>query len=348
MNKKILYVEISTAHTEIIGSFVEALTPEYEVELIIHEHSLKRVKNLSARVHLSSLKEETYLADILKAKQRFQPNLILLNSAQGRRVRDLCLRLIFDRTPIVGIHHNAENIFKSFTQKLIHLKIKKYIVLADFIKEFLQTKIDTNKIKIESFYPLSYQQEQKIEIENKDQYIAIPGVLEQDRRDYLGFVDMVQTNNSKLDPRVKFVLLGNSKNHDGPQIVKKIEDLQLQSRFIFFDRYVEDDLMLSYVEKSLAIMPLMHPGTRWFEKYFETKISGAYSLAFAFNKPLLMHEVFKGKKEFTSHAVYYNSDSLTEAIQQTEKLPAILKDQKFELSFQKKHLLDFLKHNISF
>ncbi len=342
MKKKILYVEISTAHTEIIKSFVDAMTPEYEVELLIHKQSLKRMQSLSSKIKVIGLNENTYLTEIIKAKSIFQPDIILLNSAQGRKIRDLCLRLLFDKTEIVGIHHNPENIYKSFTQKIIHWKIKKYIVLADFIKDFLKTKIPNTKVKIGSFYPLSFHQFLKFDKNTNDKYILIPGVLEQDRRDYLGLVDMVKKNESNLDSKVKFVLLGNSKNHDGPQIAEKIKKLELLSRFVFFDSYVEDEIMLNYVNKCLAIMPLMHPGTRWFEKYFETKISGAYSLAFAFNKRLLMHDVFKGKQEFENHAVYYNGDSLAGSINNLEKLPLIDKQKKFEFEFQKNRLLEFL------
>ena len=343
MKKKILYVEISTAHTEIIKSFVDAMTPEHEVRLLIHTQSLKRMQNLTSKIQVIGLNEDNYLSEILKAKKEFQPDLILLNSAQGRKVRDLCLRLLFDRTPIVGIHHNPENIYKSFTQKIIHWKIKKYIVLADFIKDFLKSKLTNKKIQIASFYTLYFHQGLRLSIEGKDKYIFIPGVLEQDRRDYLGFVDMVKQNDAKLDSKVKFVLLGNSKNHDGLQIVEKIKSTGVESRFLFFDAYVEDEIMLGYVEKCLAIMPLMHPGTRWFDKYFETKISGAYSLAFAFNKRLLMHEIFSGKKEFETHAVFYNAESLSDAILKLEKLPAIEKPKKFDLQFQKSRLLEFLK-----
>lgn len=342
MKKKILYVEISTAHTEIIKSFVDAMTPDFEVQLLIHTQSLKRMHNLTSKIQAVGLNESHYLSEILIAKNNFQPDIILLNSAQGRKVRDLCLRLLFDKTPIIGVHHNPENIYKSFTQKIIHWKIKKYVVLADFIKEFLKTKLTNKKIQIASFYPLSFHQGLRIGIEGKDKYILIPGVLEQDRRDYLGFVDMVKQSNSNLDPKVKFVLLGNSQNHDGPKVVEKIKSFNLESRFIFFDSYVEDEIMLGYVERCLAIMPLMHPGTRWFDKYFETKISGAYNLAFAFNKFLLMHEIFKGKKEFEKHGVYYSAESLSDAILQLEKLPAIEKPKKFDIDFQKNRLLDFL------
>jgi hypothetical protein len=340
--KKILYIEISTAHTEIIHSFVEALTPEYEVHLLINEKSLPRMKSLNPEVKVSALNEANYLQDILTKKKEISPDLILLNSAQGRKIRDLCLRLLFDPTPVVGVHHNAENIFKSFTQKMIHWKIKKYIVLADFIKDFLLTKINTAKTQIESFYPLAYHQGPRTKVDAKFKYILIPGVLEQDRRDYLGFVEMVKNHKKELYPWLKFVLLGNSKNHDGPKVIDAIAVAGLQDRFILFDRYVEDETLLSYAEKSMAIMPLMHPGTRWFDKYFETKISGAYSLAFAFDKPLLMHEVFRGKPEFAHHGVFYNGDTLPAAILDLEKLPPISRLEKFNFAFQKKKLLEFL------
>lgn len=347
MKTKILYIEISTAHTEIINSFVEALTPECNVHLIIHEKSIQRLQYLTDRIQISPLKEETYLSDILKMKKQFQPDLILLNSAQGRRVRDLCLRLLFDKTPIVGVHHNAENIFKSFTQKIIQFKIHKYVVLADFIQDFLRDKIDS-KLQVESFYPVSYHRGEKINLgaqkqEAGQQWIVIPGVLEQDRRDYLGLIDMVQKNDRELDPRVKFVLLGNAQSHDGPKIAAEIAALNLQRRFILFDRYVEDDIMLSYVEHSLAVMPLLHPGTRWFEKYFETKISGAYNLAFAFNKHLLMHEIFKGKKEFESHAWLYNCDDLAKVVQELLTSDSeVIVPARLQFSVQKRKLLCFL------
>lgn len=342
MKKKILYIEISTAHTEIINSFVEALLPEYEVQLLIHEKSVPRLDYLAEKIQIFPLREETYLQDIFKLKQQSQPDLILLNSAQGRRVRDLCLRLLFDRTPIVGIHHNAENLFKSFTQKIISFKVRKYVVLADFIKKFLEGRL-SSKIEVESFYPLSYHHGRRAGFESEEKFILIPGVLEQDRRDYLGFVDIVLQSDAQLDRRIKFVFLGNGQSHDGPQILDKITFLKLNHRFVFFDRYVEDDIMLNYVEECVAIMPLLHPGTRWFEKYFETKISGAYSLAFAFNRYLLMHEVFKGKDEFEYHAVFYNKDSFVAAVESLLQRPLITQPEKFEFSFQKNRLLQFLK-----
>ncbi len=340
MNKKILYIEISTAHTEILNSFVDALLPEFEVCLLINEKSISRVRPLSKKIKIMPLREQFYMKDILECKKKFVPGLILLNSAQGRRIRDLCLRLLFDKTPVIGIHHNAENLFKSFTQKIIHFKVKKYIVLADFIRDFVKSKINTNRLEVESFYPVSYPQVEKIKIDSSFKYILIPGVLEQDRRDYLGLIEMVKAADARLDSKLKFVLVGNSKNHDGPAIVKAIQRAGLVSRFILFDRYVEDDILLAYVDNCLAIMPLIHPGTRWFDQYFETKISGAYTLAFAFTKPLLMDEVFTDKKEFKDYAQFYSVKNFATSI---SKMSSVEKDPKFEFSAQKKKLLDFIR-----
>jgi hypothetical protein len=62
-----------------------------------------------------------------------------------------------------------------------------------------------------------------------------------------------------------------------------------------------------------------------------------------FNKRLLMHEIFKGKKEFETHGVFYNSESLADSIKNLETLPPVEKQKKFEFQFQKDRLLEFLK-----
>lgn len=89
-------------------------------------------------------------------------------------------------------------------------------------------------------------------------------------------------------------------------------------------------------------MPLMHPGTRWFDKYFETKISGAYSLAFAFGKKLLMHDIFKSKSEFAEHAVFYGEQTLVAAITDAFHNSQVVKDSKFSFDTQKKKVLAFI------
>lgn len=345
MNKKILYIEFGTSHTEIIHSFCKALSPENHIYLIINEKSKSRIQSSDLIEKIDFVAENLLFEHVLKTIKIYQPDLILLNSAQGKLIRNLCMRLLFNQIPIVGIHHNPQNIYASFTQKIIHWKIKKYIVLADFIKKFIKQK--NPRIQIESFYPVYYPACEKVKLDEDLCYISIPGVLENDRRDYLGLVDLVAQNHQTISPQVRFVCLGSALTHNGPEIVAKVKALGLQNRFIFFDHYIEDSVLLSYVQQSVAVMPLLHPGTRWFEQYFETKISGAYSLAFAFKKKLLMHAIFSDKEEFSSRGVFYDPHDFAQVINGLIDSLSVnsvdeLAEIKFDLHFQKKKLQQFL------
>lgn len=333
---------MGTSHSEILHSFCEVLSDDYEITLAINKNTHGKKLSQSKIKNLIFLEEEGILNSILKVKEELKPDLILLNSAQGKLVRNLCFRLFFDKTQIVGIHHNPENLYASFTQKLIHLKIKKYFVLADFIKKYLAKKINSF-VKVECLYPVYYPEVKTIDVDEAKKYICIPGVLEQDRRDYIGLVRMVAESKNQLSPDIKFVLLGNASSHNGPQIRNLIQEYKIEDRFILFDHYVEDEILFSYVKSALALMPLLDPGTRWFDKYFETKISGCYSLAFAFQKPLLMNEVFKGKEEFSGKGVFYSAKNFPFAVKSIENSHLNLNDLKFELHFQKKKVLGFLK-----
>lgn len=342
MSKKLLYFEFSTSHSEIIHSFCEVLSEEYEITLVIHNKTHGKSLEKSKIKKIIYLEEFNILNSFLKIKKELKPDIVLLNSAQGRLVRNLCLRLLFDRTQIIGVHHNPENIYASFTQKFINLKIKKYFVLADFIKKHLTTKTSSN-LQIESLYAVYYPEVKTIAVDETKKYVCVPGVLEQDRRDYIGLVRMVAESRSQISPDIKFVLLGNASSHNGPEIRNLIKEYKIEDRFIIFDHYVDDEVLFSYVKSALALMPLIDPGTRWFEKYFETKISGCYSLAFAFQKPLLLNEVFKGKEEFSGKGFFYNAQNFHFAIKSIENNQLNLNDSKFELQFQKFKVLNFLK-----
>lgn len=341
MSKKLLYVELGTSHSEIIHSFCEVLSDQYEITLAINKKTNGKNLSQSRIKNIIFLEEENILNAVIKIKKELNPDLILLNSSQGRQTRNLCLKLLFDKTEVVGIHHNPENLYASFTQKLINLKIKKYFVLADFIKKHLENKI-SNSIQVESLYPVYYPAIKNSPLAKDEKYICIPGVLEQDRRDYIGLIRMVAESKNQLASDIKFVLLGNATSHNGPEIKNLIQEYKISDRFILFDHYVDDEVLFSYVKSSLALMPLLDPGTRWFEKYFETKISGCYSLAFAFQKPLLMNEVFKDKEEFSGKGVFYSAKNFTFAVKSIENSHLNLKDSKFDLGFQKEKAAKFL------
>lgn len=309
MKRKLLLIEFSGSHTEILYSLFEILSADFDVILAISDQAKNKVPNHPQISNVHYFPEKTIVKQTLALKKQLKPDFIFLNSSQGSKVRSLCLSLLFDKTPIVGIHHNPEKLYDSFTQKIIDLKVKNYFVLADFIITAIAGKV-SKKLNLESFYTVSFPAYKKQNLDKNLKYAFIPGVLEQDRRDYLGLIKTVEKHKENLNPDVRFVLAGNSLSHDGPMIKTEVIKAGLEKFFIFFDGYVSQDVLMSYAEDSYVIMPLFHPGTRWFSQYLDTKISGAYNIAYAFNKKLLMHDQFKMHDEFLKHHLFYEVDQL--------------------------------------
>ena len=90
----------------------------------------------------------------------------------------------------MGFHHNPISLVKSFTQKFINIKVKKYLVLADFNKDYV-VHHGFAPDKVEAFYPET--QAKPVDIAN-NKLIAITGVLEQDRRYYFGLIEILKNN----------------------------------------------------------------------------------------------------------------------------------------------------------
>jgi len=77
---------------------------------------------------------------------------VILNTAQGAHIRNLCLTSS-GAVEFIGIIHTLKKFQGSYTQKVINRKIKKYFVLNDYFLE----KIDPPKeIRVSSFYPLRF------------------------------------------------------------------------------------------------------------------------------------------------------------------------------------------------
>ena len=251
----------------------------------------------------------------------------------------LVVQTFFTKSQYVGFHHNPEKLISSFTQNLINLKIKKYILLAQFNKDYLvRNNIDAKTLHV--FYPVIDQSQTVIISHEQQRLIAIPGVLEQARRDYFGLIEAVKKSPGSFK-NVKFALLGNSLTHDGPEIKKQISQLKLDDYFQFYNGYVEQAILDQCLQQCDYVMPLLHPGTKYFEKYLHTKISGAYSLAFSFHKPLLMHDLFSVIQDFKENCLFYNLKNLGEQIQQNTSINHQFYDQ-FKIEVQSQKFKDFL------
>lgn len=330
-SKKVLLVELSTSHTEIIEPFVRALK-NCRIDIVIPEAGYNKMPHLKLFRHVHLINEKIGYKQAAEIINHGEYDLVVYNSAQGKNIRNLVLKTFFNKSPVVGFHHNPISLVKSFTQKIINLKVKKYLVLADFNKDYV-VHHGFAADKVEAFYPVTTAI--PVDFAN-NKLIAIPGVLEQDRRDYFGLIQIIKKN-PKAFKGFQFSLLGNSQTHDGPKIRELIKEANLESYFRLYEGYVPDEQLEEDLQQAKFVMPLMHPNNRYFDVYLKTKISGAYNLAYAYQLPLLMHESFKDIKEFSKNSVFYDFDNISKKI----KAPVDL-DRKFYTKFSP----DVQSHNL--
>lgn len=316
--KNLLIIEHSNTHGEVIYSQLELVKKSgLNVILILNDKLSLPEEPLSAKIIRLDFKlnKRILLNHILRVIADHNIDLIVINTAHGHFVRSLCLRLLFNRIKVVGILHEANKINDSFTQKIISMKIKNYFVLSEHILQYLNTH-NQKRLNFAYFYPIFYPSRfVDLKKTKTDRLcICIPGGIEVERRDYFGLIDLLVKNRDRINPLVKFILLGNSKVSDGERVIKAITDTNLQNYFEWFDGYIPHEMFYEKLVNSDLILPLLHPNFHFFEECLHTKISGAFSLSLAFKKPLLLHNEFKHISLFEKISFFYSLNNLIKII----------------------------------
>ena len=233
------------------------------------------------------------------------PDVIILNTAQGWRVRKFLKQKLPKVIPIVGTLHQVNKLSHSRSQKRISKMLRHYWVLNDYLLR--EIPVDFQQ-KVSAFYPIFYPQFAKTEIEKPqgEIWIAVPGTVELKRRDYRFFLEQAET--LKKHPEIKFLLLGNGwhKHGDGEELLQEFEQAGIAGQFLMFRKFVPDPLLHGYINFADCVMPLLHPSQENFASYKNDQISGSFNLAFGHRKPLLMHETFRGISDFDENAIFYD------------------------------------------
>ena len=276
---------------------------------------------------------------------------IVLNTAQGILARNIVYTFLWSKINFVGILHEAERLFNSFTQKSISYKIRKYFVLNDYIEQY-SSKLKSKKITVKSLYPffIPYQNKSNEYLSNK-LLICIPGEVSVDRKNYKFLLNTLRDNIDKLSFGIRFIFLGSPRNDEGKEIIKLVKEYNLDKIIKTYDDYINEKEYLEKIYESDLIMPLIDPGIKYFKEYSSSKISGAYTLAFSFRKPLLMHDSMEKIEDFRNVAFFYNYDNLIENINKiasvknslNEKIIKYKEIEKFSFEYQRKKYISFLE-----
>lgn len=253
----------------------------------------------------------------------------IFNTAQGGHVRNACLFSLFRKIEFVGIIHTIRKFQGSFTQKVIHLKIKKYFVLGEFLVQSVlstplnqqdslqdqQTKTkliersrtQRSKLKIETFYPLDFPSIPTLFELDYQTHISLIGTVENRRKDLDGFVSLIQ----QCSPEVTFSFLGKAdpSNTEVIEFKEKLDEINCLNRVEFFENFINFETINRILRKSTAILPLIHPNTSSAKEYFRNQIPGAMTIALGYKIPLLLHESFRMIEELNPASVYYELDT---------------------------------------
>jgi hypothetical protein len=162
-------------------------------------------------------------------------------------------------------------------------------------------------------------------------------------------VENLATIKEKLP--IKFFLLGNgSHSHgNGKELKQLIAKHGLDEYFVWWDGFMPNNVFHAYLKQCDAIMPLIHPINADLQKYIHDQISGSFNLAFAYHKPLVMYDFYKGYADFKENALFYGLDNMAEVIKRMpEELGQIqgkiYQSPKWAFDYQAAHYIDFLRH----
>lgn len=357
--KKIALFELTTYHEECLYSQLKFLDDAgYEVTLILNPKnarnvdfygiSKKNIKYYDPRATSFFLKRFRNWFSLYQFITKNSFEKVLFNTASSNKETIGLLYFLPKHIERYGIIHNLKKLNDSTSQKIVSKRLKDYYVLNDFLLD--SCEIDDKSIRLHSFYPIffpKYTPGKTIE-KNDDYWVCIPGELNYKRRDY----DIVLKALSKLDngQKLKIVILGkmSPSKPETKEFLEKIEHLKLEKYFITFSNFIENEIFHSYIKQSDFIMA---PVSLSEQNYLKFKITGAYNLAFAYQKSLICPKGLEIISDLRMNSYFYKNENDLAKIfnditnERLERL-RLYQDEKWQYSVQlKKYIQPLLKSN---
>jgi len=194
--EKVALIEVDGSHDECLLTQISALKQaNIHVTLICTQAIRDRNSNFEALVDAFLIvdvtqKHKQVVHTISAVLKRYRIDIAIFNTAQGAKVRDIALKLLFSKVKLVGIIHTTRKFDDSFRQKVISINIKNYLVLSGFL--FKKAK-PRRGISVDYFYPIRFPKFNTTRTKNKTLTISIIGGVETRRKDLAGFIEMVET-----------------------------------------------------------------------------------------------------------------------------------------------------------
>lgn len=340
---KIAIIEAGDFHDECLYSHIQYLkSEEIEITLFCNSKLKPRIDGYSdvkEIVYLDmSSKLKKYISWFKTWKHITKNNFskIILNSAESNIYK--LLKFPFPKSiEITGVIHNAQNLNKKSKQKTISRRLDKKLALNDFVTQTIISEQLTNT-KVASFYPIFFPEFENKLIKPKNEiWITVPGAIDFNKRDYDAF------KSCKIPQGTKIIFLGSCNSEQARIFFDELKNNHDQSRFVFFESYIDNNLFFDYIKNSDYILPLIHPKNESFKNFLKYKISGSYNLAFGYKKPLLMEKSFSGIQDFQENAIFYNGDKIEDIFQKINNTTKkMYQNPKWDFEYQKNQYVNFI------
>lgn len=349
--EKVALIEVDGSHDECLLTQISALKQaNIHVTLICTQAIRDRNSNFEALVDAFLIVDVTQkhklivhtISNYLK-NEAFDT--AVFNTAQGAKVRDISLKLLFSKITLIGIIHTTRKFEGSTTQKIINLKVKKYFLLSEFL--FKKVK-PPRGILVDYFYPIRFPEFNTPRLKNETLTISIVGGVETRRKDLDGFIEMVKTTTAE---NIQFVFLGKSDPNSSEVLELKaaLQSNGLINRVKLYDSFVSQEEFDAQLKQTDALLPLVHPDTPSADQYFKNQISGAVNVGFGYNIPLLIHSTYEKVNELQHRAIFYDLNTFSSVISnckpQLVSIEEWMKnDVEMKNDIQEKRYLDFFDY----
>ena len=355
MKRAAALVELGGSHDECLYSQAAFLADGgYEVHLVVSPALQKRVTGWDCVEALHVLAPDSGEIGAFKTAWKLRAllndiaaDLVVFNTAHGAMVRFFSLLPQGSRR-LAGVVHNILKLRASRGQRLISRRMKRYLVLNDYL---LENRSDRMDVAVDWFYPIFFPAFEPVDVGKQPEafWVGIPGKVDFLRRDYRGLLKGMAER--ELPTNLRLLILGGFEND---AVREEVQDLVAATgqpdRFQFFQGFIDNPTYQSYLAASDLILPLLHPGTERFHEYSEVQISGAYNLAFSHRVPLLMENFFSKYRAFAENSLFYTRDGLAASLAELADDPSpvaplrnnMARDERYTFAFQRDRYLNLV------
>ena len=347
----IAIIEFSDSHHECIYSQILFLKEQYNIYLICNEKLRNFVchfDNVEGFFFLSGDDMLSQAKSILADKRIGK---VILNTASGREVLKFVYMCLFMNVRFYGVQHNIYRFLHVGLQSFINFRMSGYFVLADYIHSNIPSSF---RIPAVPFYPSCFKLEGLSSVSKPDDefWVVIPGGVNFKRRNFFELIEGFM--NELPAPNVKFVIFGRvaRENKDFMAFKTELKNLGLYDRFVFFEKYIPNELFYSYINQADLILPLINTNVtgRHFN-YTTYQVSGTFNLSWGFKRPMLLEDYYKKHEPFASCSFFYTKHHIAKALNRLaaerslldEKRRCIEECELLSFDFQQERFLSMLR-----